>query len=198
VAEAANPLVLPALFQGVIDFFASEAYACESYFGWRGPTLVATTARRLSWVPGDPTGNAGKLLPPVLSEGARPLATLEELFTVYVYAAKVDELGNELAQYTAARLLYDQWFRAIYYAARTVGTGGRLAPIAHTLETAKKERPHGACLRVLCSVQARISDAPDTYATMPITAELIGDTGTTLDGESHGVEETQIIPEPES
>ncbi len=205
MAEAANPLVLPALYQATVDFFAEEEFVCDQYFGWRGPTLKALTNRRISWVPGDPVGNgnAGKLTPAVQSEGDRALATFEELFTVYVYAADASALTDEKAQYTAAMLLYQAWFRAVFNASGTVKTRGRFGVVSHTWETAKKERPHGACLRVLCSVQNKITDTPYTYgnAETPATAELIGDLGEQVGKPPESpalgdVEETQTI-EPE-
>lgn len=190
-------LVWELLFDGVAAQFAEDAIVCENTFGWREPTTYpkAPGVRKISWVPGDPTGDAGKLASPVQVDGlAKSLATLEEVFTVYVYAADVANLVNERAQYRAARLLYDQWFRAVYLAAYSVGTGGRFAVLKHTWETAKKERPHGACIRALCTAQAQIPDMPYVFAPTDAHAEWAGSLGDTETSPAlGGITETQTI-----
>lgn len=188
--------VWPLLYRGVIAQFAADSLVCENGFGWREPTLnpKAPGVRKISWVPGDPVGDAGKWLPPVQVEGSpKSLATLEELLTVYIFAADVSD-PTELGQYTAVRKLYDQWFRAIYLAAYSVGTGGRFAAVKHTWDTTKKERVHGACLRVLCSAQAQIPDVPYTYAPTDAVATLDGMLSITSDGAPlGGIVEQQTI-----
>jgi hypothetical protein len=188
-------LIWPLLYKGVVAVWAADGYACESYFGWRGPAqqMNAPGIRKVSWVPGDDKGDAGLLAPPILSEGDRSLATFNERFTIYCHAVDaVDK--SEAAQYTAARLLFDEWFRALWHASANVGTVGRFAVEALTWETEKKVRPHGACLRAVCTAQAKIPDTP--YATAPIdlAAELTGQFDYGDENEPiGGVQETQTI-----
>jgi hypothetical protein len=193
----AETLVWPLLFKGVIDVFAEDGFQCENAFGWTQPFKVplAPGTRKISWVPGDEKGDAGKLAPPVHSEGDRALATFVEQFQVYCWA--VDQTDpSELAQYRAARNLYDLWFRALWHAAATVGTLGRFAVVSHTWETNKKVRAHGACLRVLCTVQAKVSDTPYLSAPLDLAAELTGqldDPNSETGGAIGDVVETQTI-----
>lgn len=191
-------LVWPRIFEGVRDVFAEENTPCELYFGWRGPTLKpqAPGLRKISFVPGD-EGDAGKLGPPVLSEGARSFATFVETMTVYIYAVDPTNTADELKQYAAARLLHDVWFRATWYACAKAGTVGRFAVESYTWEVEKKERPHGACLRVVCTAEAKIPDQSYVFAPLDLAAELTGQ----LDDPNAdppgaplgGVEETQTI-----
>lgn len=192
-------LVWPLLYQGVVDFFAEESTVCENYFGWTGPTRKpkAPGLRKVSWVPGDDKGDAGAHSQPLAQPSARSLATLGEVFTIYVYAADPNT-PTELAQYAAARLLYDAWFRAVWHACAKVGTVGRFAILSLTWETEKKERPHGACLRAVCTVQAQIPDTPSVFAPVDMVAELTGqfdDPNSETDPPAAlgGVAETQTI-----
>jgi hypothetical protein len=77
-----------------------------------------------------------------------------------------------------------------------VGTLGRFAVVSHTWETNKKVRAHGACLRVLCTVQAKVSDTPYLSAPLDLAAELTGqldDPNSETGGAIGDVVETQTI-----
>lgn len=153
-------LALPRLFDAVVDRFADEGTAVTNAFGWREPAR-RTGEMRIVWVPGDDQSGA---LGDVLSarnpgRNPRPLATLGELFTVFVEAVDATAPEDERKQYEAARVLFDAWFRAVYLAAR-----GTVAIRSAAWVTSKKERRYGATLRVVCSVEAMVPDAPAEIA----------------------------------
>lgn len=151
-----DTLALERLYFAVRDRFVDEGTAAALVLGWRTPPQHKTSAARIAWVPGDPSGKAGRVgSAKQPGRNPRPLATLFELFTCEISAFDPLAPEDELAQYKAARLLYDAWYRAVYLAAHGTFT----VESTEWLET-KNERRHGAALRVVCSVQAMIPDAP--------------------------------------
>jgi hypothetical protein len=190
-------LVWPLLYRGVVAQFAEDGTDCENYFGWRGPTLApkAPGLRKISWVPGDDKGLAGKLLPPVQTEGqtAQSIATFDEQFTLYFFAVDTTNLADEEKQYTAARLLFDAWVRAMKYAALAVGTYGRFTILTCDWVVNRKEKTHGACLRALCTAQAKIPDSAYVFAPVDTTAELDGQLDDFEGNPLGGIVETQTI-----
>lgn len=192
-------LALPALFLAVRAGFSADRSSTPNDFGWREPTRqTKELSGRVMWVPGDPQGEVGELGSAVKPgrTGGRPLATLDEQCTIYFYGADTSNIEDELAQYIAARELFDYWWKIVYHAAQTVGQGGRvtMSKLAWIIE--KKERPHGRVLRGLLLVEAAVRDTPQVYAGVPAVADL--NTGlsndfatiTTSDGTVH------IEPEP--
>lgn len=173
-------LALPKLFEDVVATFAAAAGPATpvpQVFGWRerakhptGPN--AGMARRIVWVPGDDSnGNVGELgsarepgrLP-------RPLATLHELVTVYLEAADLSSPSaaeNELAQYAAARTLFNTWYAAVYGAAR-----GTFGIVGTSWVVTQNERRHGAALRVLLAIDAMVPDETTAEA----VTDLVGAT----------------------
>jgi hypothetical protein len=150
-------------------------------FGWRRPAQRTGLSHRICWVPGK-DGDVGKL------EGARqpgrnprPLATLQELFTVYIEAQDASAAEDELAQYKAARVLFDAWLRAVYLAARGTFTVESIGWVDD-----KKERRFGATLRIVCTVQAMVPDAALEIAPVDTTAEV---TASVLD-----LDEQEAVP----
>lgn len=164
----ADTLALSYLVANVEAEIPTTAFA----FGWREPTKQtnqgAGRANRILFVPGDDeSGDMGKDAP-ARSPGRnpRPLATVLELFTVYVWAYDPTAPENELKQYEAARFLYDAFRRAMYRAAR-----GTIAVEKQGWQTKSKERRFGAEIRVLCSVQAMIPDEPWRVPSHSLSAE---------------------------
>lgn len=171
-------LALPKLYDDVVALLAAEAAALDPpatpvphAFGRRErakhPTSTSSgTARRIVWVPGDDAnGDIGEL-GPARSPGGnpRPLATLGELFTVYLEAAdvaganaaaKVVTTRNERAQYQAVRELFDSFWRAVYR------TGGRNVVIvkAGYVAPEKAESRFGDAIRLVCAIEAKVPDA---------------------------------------
>src|SRR5690348_9983527 len=104
------------LIADVREDFATRELACEVLFGWRVPTQNLTKDR-VVWVPGDHTsGDIGAVTAAKWpGRNPRPLATLGEIFTVFILgyppetAAEVEE-----EQYRATRLLFDAWHGAVY------------------------------------------------------------------------------------
>lgn len=130
-------------------------------FGWREPSRQGGPAARIVWMPGDPGGNLGAFTAPKYPgriDIGRPLVGLDELFTVWLSNADDTQPNNELAQWKAARLLYDAWMRAIYLVAH-----GTFKIVSQAWEIAKNERRYGATLRIVGAIQAVI---PDTVPTL--------------------------------
>lgn len=156
----ADTLALEYLYQQVTTLFTNEGTtvfgaAVDQPFGWREENKMLT-GPRIVWTPGDPSGNAGKMMS-ARNPGrlpARPLATLLELFTCTISAEDPSSPEDESLQYKCTRLLFDAWLRGVYLAAR--GT--------YTIESVgwvdrQKERRFGAALRVVGTVQAMIPDS---------------------------------------
>lgn len=190
---AAQPdIALAALFKATRAAFATDAVAIPNEFGWRTPTYNSKAIDgRVCWTPGDPQGEAGVIGPAVRpGRNPKPLATLVEQFTVYVYGANVSEKTEEIEQYNAARKLFDYWYRSAFNATYAIGDGGRIALLKLAWVIEKKERPHGACLRALMTIESAIFDAPMAFVPTAPSAELNtgltkadGDVITTSDGE---------------
>lgn len=126
-------------------------------FGWREPTKKGDSPR-IVWVPGDDNGSMGEL------GGARypgrmprPIATLAELFTVYIFAQDQLDPEDEFKQYKAARLLFDRWLGAVYRSAH-----GTFRIESNDWVTDAKERRFGACITVLAAIDAMVPDLDDT------------------------------------
>jgi hypothetical protein len=186
-------LAVPRLFDLVVAKAASESTpSVLQVFGWRelakhptGPN--AGTARRVVWVPGDDeNGDLGELGPAKQpGRNPRPLATLDELVTVYLEAVNMSTasvLEMERAQYQAARELFDAWFRWLHL----------VAPGTFELKSSRwvisqKERRFGASIRVVLAVQAMVPDVVlstiGTDARAEWTLEVSGntETGSTTD-----------------
>lgn len=187
-------LALEALYTAAKAELHDVAPDVETVFGRRKPTRQTDAWARVIWYPGDEDGNAGAVLPPVQPgrTPARPLATLGEIFTVLCHATDRSDLSDEFLQYIAARSLFDAWYRAMYNAAFSIDTGGRVLITALTWSVEKKERPLGATLRALCTIQAAILDYPVVIVNPAPTAVVAG-SQTSADGETTSLTETQTI-----
>lgn len=137
-------------------------------FGWREPPK-RTGTMRIVWVPGDDeSGDIGEL-GPARNPGRNPrsLGTLRELFTVYIEAADQAAPENERKQYTATRLLFDAWLRAVHLAAH-----GTFAIESASWVNDKATRRYGATLRVLATIEAMVPDAPLEIAPVDTRASI--------------------------
>lgn len=164
---------LPVLFDAVVDRFDTDSTAVEMHFGWREPQKYKTARARIVWVPGDEGGNVGEVRPARNpgtgtngGTGPRSLATLAELFTVYISANDPKSPEDEREQYIATRALFDAWYRAVYLAAH-----GTFAVLSTAWNNSKNERRHGAELVCVCWVEAKVPDAP--YAIAPVDTEVL-------------------------
>lgn len=166
-------LALPLLFEAVRDRMAADATAqgaipATHFFGWRPPAESSQreqgTWRRVVWTPGD-EGDVGRYRAARQpGRNPRPLATLDELFTVQLEAADISGATpteralyqrDELRQYSAARLLLDAWWRAAYLHA-----GPSLVVQSIEWLDDKKVAVFGAALKVVCSIEAMVPDLP--------------------------------------
>lgn len=127
---------------------------CENLFGWRVPAQHHV-GDRIVWVPGDQTGDLGEVVAPKWpGRHPRPLATLGELFTVYITGRPPQEVVEyEEAQYHASRVLFDAWLRAVYRAAHGTFEIKRASWIVN-----RKERRATGAIRVLLALEAKVSD----------------------------------------
>ena len=149
------------LYDQVVARFDLEETLVPNLFGWKQPPQKMTTGNRITWYPGDPNGALGSLLPPKQpGRNPRPLATLDELFTVEIHGEDLSAPTNERKQYEAARLLYDAWWRAVYLAAR--GT----VPVVNSqwIRPEQREFKNGAAIRVVCAIEAMIPDEAQQIA----------------------------------
>lgn len=154
-------LALPRLYDAVVARFALEgpfvtgSTPVPQAFGWRD-VYAQFSGPRIVWTPGDDgdLGEVSAAKQPGRYEHGRPLATLDELFTVTISSADDDSPASERAQYQAARELFDAWYRAVYLEARGTFTMGKPSWV----RPARKEFRHGAAIQIVCSVQAMIPD----------------------------------------
>jgi len=151
----ADTLAWEKVYNDVVARFAAESTDIPNVFGWRKPKHRGAQQNRICWVPGDPSGAAGEVAS-ALSPGGNPrsIGTLAELFTIYVEGRDATNLENELAQYAATRLIFDAWFRAAYLSVRNL-----LVVKSTAWMVERTTRRHGATLRAVCSVAAKIPDA---------------------------------------
>jgi len=155
-------LALPDLYDKVKAFFEEEEpdLGVAFAFGWKAPQRQDAQGggrgNRIVFVPGDATGALG-MVAAVKYPGRNPrsLATLNELFTVYVWGWDASKEADELAQYTAARLLYDAWYRAMYHVAH-----GVFQVVSQAWVNPTATRGRGAELQVVCTISAVIPDTP--------------------------------------
>lgn len=135
-------------------------------FGWR-ERAKRTGKLRIVWIPGNDgdVGELGSARQP--GRNARSLATLGELFVVDIEAQDPASPEDERAQYIAARLLFDAWFRAAYHAGRD-----NLTIKSVKWVDGKNERRFGATLRVVGAIQAMVPDAPYAVAPVDTTGSL--------------------------
>lgn len=183
----ADTLALEKLYNDVVALWAAEAVLPAvpvlNLFGWRTPADKLNTGTpagtRICWVPGDPSGALGELGPAAQpGRNPRSLATLGELFTCLISASDQTAPESELAQYKAARFLFDAWWRAVH---KSMPGRVRLVALAWVIDA--KERRFGATIRAVCAVEAMVPDVafktmPTSAAQAVITTELVG-TGTT-------------------
>ncbi|HSC88273.1 MAG TPA: hypothetical protein VLC09_13415, partial [Polyangiaceae bacterium] len=147
-------LSLEALYSSVVAEFKDEKIDVPNLFGWRTPPQKIVTGPRITWVPGDLNGDLGAIgAPKYPGRHPRPLATLAELVTVTITGFDETEPEDEFAQYKATRHLLDTWFRAVYHAA--FGTF-EVRKSGWVID--KKERRHGASIRVLLALDSKMSD----------------------------------------
>lgn len=172
-------LAVEQLFARVVARFAHDGTTAVNVFGWR-EVAKHVEGNRIAWVPGDPTGKVGATTG-ARSPGRnpRPLATLRELFTIWISASDLTATEDELAQYKAVRVLRDQWYRAVYLAAH-----GTFYIRDEAWETRRLERRHGATLRIVLELEAAVLDQVVELAPVDTAAEVtlsIDDTSDPLD-----------------
>jgi hypothetical protein len=116
---------------------------------------------------GDPSGALGKeVAAQKVSTGAvgtranpRSLGSLLESYTVWVWGYDNQYPTNELAQYIAARELYDEVYRACYLHGRAGGDPGGLYPLnSPKRDTVHVERPFGAEIEAVGMISAMHPD----------------------------------------
>jgi hypothetical protein len=139
-------------------------------FGWREPPKQLSSTRSIIWVPGDDdTGDLGRMLPAKYpGRNPRPLGNLAELFTVYISAHDPTAPDDERKQYHATRLLFDEWWRAVYLSGvqhseiALVKSGWLIKKIQHR---------YGATLRLVGAIQSMIPDY--TLQSVPADTEAL-------------------------
>lgn len=121
-------------------------------FGWREPARRDGQSR-IVYVPGD-DGLLGEVLPARYpGRSPRPLATIDELVTVYLEGKDAAAPENERAQYTATRLLLDSWLAAV----RRTCPGWAYVRECRWVDD-KNLRRHGSTIRAVLVVEAMVPD----------------------------------------
>jgi len=162
------------VYEQVKALFAarSSVRATLFKFGWKEPDkkVEGMVESKITWVPGDTGGKIGKLgmtkYPGETNASVRSIGSLSELFTVYVFAFDRESPEDELAQYKKARLLWDDFYAALW----RVGHGHfSIDDIVYSHKTL--ERKSGCEIRALISIICRL---PDTFdATEAVFAKKI-------------------------
>ena len=127
-------------------------------FGWReAPKQVnqgVLGANRVVVSPGDPTGKMGDFMSAKLPGRApRPLATMGELVTLYLWAFDGSDPTDAKAQWAAARRLHDVVFGVLI---RTFQ--GRFKQVSKQWLNVDRERAFGAEIEAVIMVEAMIPD----------------------------------------
>ncbi len=187
-------LALEKLYDDVDALFTEESFACVRTFGWREPQKTKIDAKRIVWVPGDPSGALGAVKS-AKSVGGNPrqLGTLEELFTVYVAAADPTDPENERKAYAETRNLFDAWWRAAFLSATK-----NVSVVSSKWNTSKNERRYGAEIVAVCAILAPIFDTPAASIAGPADparAEIIPELDSENDEEGTD-DETIIVGDP--
>jgi hypothetical protein len=169
-----DPFALTALFDGVKAQFEADGTLALMRFGWREPDKQFADPRVVIFVPGDTSGSVGQILPPKFPGGnPRNLATVDELATILIDARDSTNPENERAQYAAARLLFDDVYRAMYLKAH-----GRFAVRKVSWLIDKKVRRLGATIEMLITIQGTVPDVasgevgPTTDVPIGFSAEV--------------------------
>jgi len=175
----ADTLAIDFYYAAIVTRFTAEGTAAVNVFGWQTPAQHPE-GNRIAWVPGDPAGKMGEMgAPRQPGRNPRPIATLHELFTVYIDAVDTAALDDEAAQYRAARNLYNAWFRALYLAAH-----GNFVVRSIDWNVGPVERRYGATIRAVVAVDSMVPDKPaelapvDTQALIDLTLEDVTETET--------------------
>jgi hypothetical protein len=161
-------LALPRLYSAVVAQFAADSVVADQYFGWREVAKHYPRAR-IVWVPGDPVGSIGPIVAPKWPGSrldGRPLMNLTERFHVFITGYDNTAATDEMAQYTAARLLFDDFVRAVYLNAH-----GTFTLESSSWVTTRKEFRAGATVLVIGTVQAVQPDRVVTGA--PVDTGII-------------------------
>lgn len=159
-----DTLAITNLFDTVVQSFEDDGAQITCQFGWRERgRKMNVTPPRIVWVPGDDkSGEIGTVAAPrspgyVDAMGDRSLATLHENVTVYCCARNNATPEDERDQYVACRLLFDALVRALHHAVHGVYSIGKPAWVRGPNNS---ERPYGAAIRVVLTLQAVIPDTP--------------------------------------
>lgn len=156
------------LYDRVVARMTAESVTVPQAFGWNAASEQLRSTARIVWTPGDASGGLGAIVAPrTTGELQRQLATLEELGTVEITAWDVAAQTDELAQYTAALTLFEQWFRAVWTVAH-----GTFRVISASWTGGPRVRRMGATIRVVVAVQTPLVDRAESIAAVEVGADL--------------------------
>lgn len=177
----ATVLALPLLVERVETLFAKDGTTANVVFGWREVAKQINQgtgrANRVVFEPGDSLALGDITAANQPGRNPRPIATLGELATVYVWAVDSTAPNDELKQYTAARLLFDAVVRAIHLCA--VGHSTVADRIGYRITKPRwvrdnPERAFGAEIAFTLALDAMIPDEPWTEPTAGTIDASIG------------------------
>lgn len=163
------------VYEQVVALFAARAGCSDIIFnfGWReqNKRVEGNVRSRVTFVPGDPSGKLGKLnmakYPGPGAEAPRNLGSLDELITIYCYAMDRDNPEDELLNYNATRLLWDDVYAALW---RVYHGHFSIDDIAYSHKAL--ERRSGCEIRAIIKAIAPIPDTFDeTVVVQPTKVE---------------------------
>lgn len=184
---------LAKLYGDVVTFMRNDgSRAAEHKFGWREPPRVDGPTNRIVWVPGDDaSGDLGKWSPPKYPGRlpARPLATILELFTVYITGAPPEPraLESEEDAYDFTRELLDDWIRAV-----TRSAFGTFEPVSLRWLKDAPVLNYGATVRVVCAIQSMVPDS--TVSSAPVDVKAVVAPSIVVIDHSTGDESYEVVP----
>lgn len=164
------------LVTGVRAFFDARGEGTKVVFGYRERAKQinqgAASANRVIFLPGEPTGNGGKLAASPRDVGRReledddgnhvasirPLASWERQFTISIWGVDTDAPRDELAQAAATEALFELTLRAVE---QTRGAGGPNVAWGGITWTVAKENTFGTELLVGLALAHPLMDAPE-------------------------------------
>lgn len=176
------------LVGAVKAFFDARDDGTVVVFGYRERAKQinqgSSSANRVVFLPGDPTGVGGKIAPPrdvgrrELVDGAdvhvadiRPLASWERQFTIAIWGVDKDAPRDELAQAAATEALFELTLRAVE---RVRGAGGPNVAWGAVNWTVTKENGFGTELLVGLALAHPLMDAPEEVGFPGFTLQRVG------------------------
>lgn len=163
---------VPTLILAAKQFFVARKITAEVQFGRKKDAQQGNQgeggANRVVFYEGDEAGNLGEIVGPKPKNdgGPRVLFTWNQLFTVSIWAADESDTNDELKQFVALSLLWENTMQAVHAFARADAVWGNPKRITQAIEL-----PFGAALKVPLKYRRAMNDVVVSKA-MGVTPAL--------------------------